>query len=203
MLFNSPPGWPQPPAGWTPPQGWKPDPSWPAPPEGWQLWIDDTPTPTFDALTTDVAEVTPPTPSPMVAEAVFESPSSVPGAPPQPVPSVEAAPVQAPPTTVDSAAMLARIRELEAALAAAQSETAGLVELSDQQVLQDVGIYRYHHPLENAAAYKERLSSLEGEMDTIIKSGRGVLAADLFTWDGSLAKGRKMVGDAAGVQRRG
>lgn len=41
MRFNPPPGWPQPPQGWTPPPGWEPDPSWPAPPPGWQLWIDD------------------------------------------------------------------------------------------------------------------------------------------------------------------
>ena len=30
-------------------------------------------------------------------------------------------------------------------------------------------------------------------MDDLVKSGRAVLAADLFTFDGSLAKGRKMV----------
>lgn len=46
-----------------------------------------------------------------------------------------------------------------------------LVDLDDQRVLQDVGIYRYHHPLEDAAAYKERLSALEAEMDEIIKAG--------------------------------
>jgi hypothetical protein len=40
MQFNSPPGWPPAPAGWTPPPGWQPDPSWPPPPPGWQLWVD-------------------------------------------------------------------------------------------------------------------------------------------------------------------
>jgi hypothetical protein len=39
-IYNPPPNWPQPPAGWTPPPDWKPDPSWPEPPEGWQVWID-------------------------------------------------------------------------------------------------------------------------------------------------------------------
>ncbi|HWD82566.1 MAG TPA: excalibur calcium-binding domain-containing protein [Kribbella sp.] len=39
--FNSPPGWPAPPApGWQPPPGWKPDPSWPPAPAGWAFWLD-------------------------------------------------------------------------------------------------------------------------------------------------------------------
>src|SRR5690625_1308902 len=39
--YNSPPGWPPPPEGWTPPPGWQPDPSWPPAPAGWQFWVDD------------------------------------------------------------------------------------------------------------------------------------------------------------------
>ena len=34
-----------------------------------------------------------------------------------------------------------------------------VVELDDERVLQDVGIYRYHHPLENAVAYRDRLDA--------------------------------------------
>ncbi|MFC4071692.1 DUF4041 domain-containing protein [Actinoplanes subglobosus] len=99
--------------------------------------------------------------------------------------------------------LLAHIAELEAALAQAKGQTAnGVVELDDQRVLQDVGIYRYHHPLEDAAAYKERLRSLEVEMDTIVKSGRAVLAADMFTFSGSLAKGRKMTADLSKLMLR-
>jgi hypothetical protein len=74
--------------------------------------------------------------------------------------------------------------------------------LSDQRVLQDVGIYRYHHPLENAALYKERLGQLNGQVDEAVKAGRAVLAADMFTFDGSLAKGRKMVGDLSRLMLR-
>lgn len=39
--FNTPPGWPPAPEGWTPPPGWAPDPSWPPAPEGWQFWVED------------------------------------------------------------------------------------------------------------------------------------------------------------------
>lgn len=38
-VFNPPPGWPRPPAGWDPPPGWQPDPSWPPAPPGWQFWV--------------------------------------------------------------------------------------------------------------------------------------------------------------------
>jgi RsiW-degrading membrane proteinase PrsW (M82 family) len=38
-VFNPPPGWPAPPAGWQPPPGWQPDPSWPQPPAGWSFWL--------------------------------------------------------------------------------------------------------------------------------------------------------------------
>ena len=100
--------------------------------------------------------------------------------------------------------LLARIASLEAALAAAQGGEAAaeVVELSDQRVLQDVGIYRYHHPLEDAAAYKERLRELEAEMDVVIKAGKAILAADMFTFSGSLAKGRKLVGDLSKLMLR-
>jgi hypothetical protein len=39
MRFNSPPGWPVPPDGWTPTPEWRPDPSWPPAPPGWQFWL--------------------------------------------------------------------------------------------------------------------------------------------------------------------
>src|ERR1700758_5413805 len=39
VVFNPPPEWPVPPAGWQPPPGWQPDPSWPAAPAGWNFWL--------------------------------------------------------------------------------------------------------------------------------------------------------------------
>jgi len=98
--------------------------------------------------------------------------------------------------------LLRRIAELEAALAAAPSGAGDVIELNDQRVLQDVGIYRYHHPLEDAAAYKDRLGDLEAQIDSVVKTGEAVLAADMFTFDGSLAKGRRMVGDLSRLMLR-
>lgn len=87
-------------------------------------------------------------------------------------------------------------------MASRRSRHADVIDLSDQRALQDVGIYRYHHPLENAAAYKDRLRSLEGQIDDAIKSRRAILAADMFTFDGSLARGRKLVGDLSKLMLR-
>ena len=194
MRFNSPPGWPQPPEGWVPPPGWNPDPSWPEPPAGWQLWVSDEAT---DTPASEAAE-------PVEEDVEVDPPEGVQAATTLPTPTLEAeAPAPAKPQSSGDATLLARIRELEQALAAAWSGSAGeVVELNDQQVLQDVGIYRYHHPLEDAAAYKQRLESVNARVDEFVKSGQAVLASDLFTFDGSLAKGRKMTADFSKLMLR-
>lgn len=231
MRFNPPPGWPQPPEGWVPPAGWNPDPSWPDPPEGWQLWLPDAsadeqedaqPTaetepgwdPLFDPLPQqDSAPGAPPGPSASAGPAESDRVVTPTPTPDSAVSTQPAAPAEAriaAPTApvigaTGDAALLARIRDLEHALAVARAgggTDAGTVELSDQQVLQDVGIYRYHHPLEDAAAYKDRLQDLNTRIDEFVKSGTAVLASDLFTFDGSLAKGRKMTADFSKLMLR-
>ena len=182
MRYNPPPGWPTPPPGWAPPHGWKPDPSWPDAPVGWELWIRD------DGLD-DGTE-------PLVAQLSTEAQAPVEAS------HLTTTMAEDPPTRPDSAALLRRIAELESALTAARANGGDAIELSDQRVLQDVGIYRYHHPLEDAAAYKDRLGELETQIDSIVRAGQAVLAADKFTFDGSLAKGRKMVGDLSKLMLR-
>ena len=77
-----------------------------------------------------------------------------------------------------------------------------LVELSDEHVLQSVGIYRYHHPLESAAAYKVRLKALTERISHIIKSGLAIHVSSLFTFDNSLSKGRRMTRDLGRLMLR-
>ena len=62
-------------------------------------------------------------------------------------------------------------------------------------MLQEVGIYRYHHPLENAVASRARLDEFQEQIKTTIRDGRAIFASDMFTYNNSLAKGRKMVSD--------
>lgn len=181
MRFNSPPGWPQPPSDWTPPPGWKPDPAWPPLPDGWQLWIPD--------------EDAQPTPSAQVAG---QDQAEAPVQPAADLTPADALPVPAARAGIED--LLRRIADLEEALA--QSGGSEVVELNDQRVLQDVGIYRYHHPLEDAAAYKDRLADINVRIDDLVKANEAVLGADLFTFDGSLAKGRKMVNDLSKLMLR-
>ena len=143
MRFNPPPGWPSPPDGWTPPPGWNPDPSWPAPPDGWQqgTWRRRAAArerqQVRDQLGAALAGLADRRQRLLRGRHAADDPPT--------------APVAAHAAAADTAVLLTRIAELEAALAA-QITGREVIELSDQRVLQDVGIYRYHHPLENAVA---------------------------------------------------
>ncbi len=171
VVFNPPPGWPKPPAGWVPPKGWMPDPSWPPPPEGWQLWL-----PASAEAIQGQATLTASTP-----ENDFHVASSG-----------------------DSDARIAllegELRALRLQLEALASEET--VVLNDERVLQEVGIYRYHHPLETAAAYRDRLTDLSERIAILVKSNRGIQKSEIFTYDGSLAKGGKMTNDLGRLMLR-
>lgn len=78
----------------------------------------------------------------------------------------------------------------------------GVIQLDDQKVLQEVGIYRYHHPLENAAAYLPRLRDVEARAAALVREDRAIEKSNMFTFDNSLAKGRKMSGDLAKLMLR-
>ena len=41
LVFNPPPNWPAPPAGWFPTPTWRPNPAWGPIPDGWQLWVEE------------------------------------------------------------------------------------------------------------------------------------------------------------------
>lgn len=172
-LFNPPPGWQVPPGGWIPPQGWTPDPSWPPAPDGWEFWVR-------------LVALPPPPPA--------DGPSEI-CADPTAEPPVS-------PETDD--ALRRRISELEDEVARLRIEAAagGAIGLDDEQVLQDVGIYRYHHPLENAAEYKEELSDLSERIKDMVRAGDAVLASDMFTFNNSLAKGRRMTSEFSKLMLR-
>jgi hypothetical protein len=105
------------------------------------------------------------------------------------------------------AALQAELAAVRAQLAEAQRHSPGpdtpdVVVLDDERVLQEVGIYRYHHPLENAAAYKDRLRDLQDRVKDMVHRSEAILASDLFTFNNSLAKGRKMTADLSKLMLR-
>lgn len=181
LIFNPPPGWPTPPPGWVPPSGWKPDPAWPPPPPGWQLWVSaDADAGGVETSATDSADGASPTVAPAdLAEEVAG-------------------------TTEDArvALLSAEIAALRARLDAVAAGDDSAVVLDDERVLQDVGIYRYHHPLENAVAFRERLDELAGRIADLVRTGGAIEKSNLFTFDNSLAKGRKMTNDLSKLMLR-
>lgn len=206
LVFNPPPGWPAPPAGWEPPEGWTPDPSWPQAPPGWSFWVPAPPSPT------PAATVDPPAPAPAANEphgalATAEAPATPPA-------DAEVQRITALEDELQGAqADLARVtEELTTAQAELAKRTAtptptpqaddDLVELDDERVLQAVGIYRYHHPLENAEEYREQLRDLQGRIKDAVRQGHAIEASEMFTFDNSLAKGRRMVADLSKLMLR-
>lgn len=174
--FNPPPGWPKPPEGWVPPRGWTPDPAWPPPPPGWQLWISvDSAESSADLLAKSDTRSGPP------SDAVVTS-------------SVRAD---------ERVALLeAENAALRAQLQAVDTDAGNVVELNDERVLQDVGIYRYHHPLENAVAYRERLDGIGVRIAEMVKAGTAIEKSNMFTFDGSLAQGRSLANNLAKLMLR-
>ena len=173
-VFNPPPGWPPPPAGWQPPTGWTPDPGWPAPPEGWQLWLPSGGSPDTDGPG-------------------GEKPQLPPADTTEPKPSADAARI---------AFLEAENANLRRRLAEDSAASDSYVELDDGRILQEVGIYRYHHPLENAASFRDRLEEIEARTAELVKLGGAIVKSNLFTFDNSLAKGRRMTDDLAKLMLR-
>ncbi|HEY0640926.1 MAG TPA: DUF4041 domain-containing protein [Pseudonocardiaceae bacterium] len=123
-----------------------------------------------------------------------------------------------PPATPPPPKQNARVYELEAEVdtlrqqladadrrAREQQQSAGdddLVELDDARLLQQVGIYHYHHPLENAELYRERLTELREQIKAMVKADKAIEASDRFSFNNSLAAGRKMTADFSKLMLR-
>lgn len=180
LVFNPPPGWPKPPADWEPPADWKPDPNWPTPPPGWELWIAA---------------------APDGSAPKEDDNSAVSAAPPQTADEYDETNARRD-ITSELDLLKAENTALRRHIEALGDKTDDVVELDDELVLQSVGIYRYHHPLENAAAYKTRLNDLATRIAETIKAKRAIVRSNTFTFDNSLAKGRRMTDDLAKLMLR-
>lgn len=181
LVFNPAPGWPKPPANWKPPRGWTPDPSWPEPPPDWRLWVS------AGSSSGD----------PEAADRKTDTSAE----PAQTITSTE-------PISAETTDAVNKVSFLEAEVAKLRAQLqqfaamGDLVTLNDEQILQDVGIYRYHHPLESAVAYKSRLDELSTQIADVVKAKGAIKMSNLFTFDNSLAKGRKMSNDLGKLMLR-
>jgi hypothetical protein len=156
-----------------------PPPGWPKPPPGWQPPAGWSPDPSWPAMP-DGWEL-------------WGSASSD---------SVEVDSKSAPlPETDDVASLQAKIVELQSQIALNQTQDEVII-LSDEAVLQSIGIYRYHHPLENAASYKAKLNEIESNIVALVKSSQAIEVSNMFTFENSLAKGKKMSSDLGKLMLR-
>lgn len=68
-----------------------------------------------------------------------------------------------------------------------------LVETRETAILQEVGVYQYRHPLDDALAYKTRLTGLQARIKDAVRAGSAVRGATNWTVNGSAREGSKMV----------
>lgn len=91
-------------------------------------------------------------------------------------------------------------READQQRARVAAELAALrdrvVETDETAILQEVGVYRYQHPLDDAVAYRSELSRLQAQIKAMARKDGGAISATT-TWqvNGSAAQGRKLVSD--------
>ena len=92
----------------------------------------------------------------------------------------------------DAALAEVQLRELRRSIVVTQ-ETA---------LLQEVGIYEYHHVLADAVAYKSALADLSDKIKATVSKGNAVRGNTSWTVNGSATQGRKMVSDFSKLMLR-
>jgi hypothetical protein len=121
----------------------------------------------------------------------------------------------------------ARVAEARAELAAVQAQAAEAVQLRDAAraetgtlmeslrairaevvatdevaALQEVGIYEYRHPLQDAVAYKSRLADVKDRAKAMVTARTAVMSATSWTVNGSAQQGTAMVREVSRLMLR-
>lgn len=91
-------------------------------------------------------------------------------------------------------------RQLETDLAALRQR---VVVTREEEVLQEVGVYHYHHPLADSVAYREELARLRDQIKVAVqRDGGAIEATTSWSVNGSATEGRKMVRDFSKLMLR-
>lgn len=78
-----------------------------------------------------------------------------------------------------------------------------VVETEETAMLQEAGVYRYHHQLENAVAYQKRLDDINQRIKEFMKNeGSAVYGATNWTVNGSATQGARMVRETSKLMLR-
>ena len=102
---------------------------------------------------------------------------------------------------IEIAQVQAELNQLREALTSARHELASvqaeLVLVRDEQILQEIGIYEYEHPLDHSFQYKDALDRIKAQYKAMAKSNQAVSAITGWQVNGSEAEGRRMVNDTS------
>ncbi|MEA2890034.1 MAG: hypothetical protein QOI05_827 [Bradyrhizobium sp.] len=100
----------------------------------------------------------------------------------------------------DKSQAAAELEEIRRRMKDAQ---AAIVATDDLALLQEVGVYRYRHPLSDAVAYQNALAEIDNQIKSMVKKdGGAVLATTSWTVNSSATEGRKMVRDFSKLMLR-
>jgi hypothetical protein len=100
---------------------------------------------------------------------------------------------------VAQGALRAAAQGLEGEIVALRAQ---LVELSDEAVLQEVGIYQFSHPLDSSVEYSDWLKQVRQHCKTLQSGGLAVTATSSWTVNNSQKEGQRMVRDLSKLMLR-
>ncbi|MCB9563166.1 MAG: DUF4041 domain-containing protein [Kofleriaceae bacterium] len=89
-------------------------------------------------------------------------------------------------------ALRQEVRELEALV----------TETRDAVLMQEVGLFRYAHPLETSAEYKAPLTDIQAQMAAMAKRGEAITEAKTWVINGSEKEGAKLVSSISKLMLR-
>lgn len=99
-----------------------------------------------------------------------------------------------------------QVLQARAQLAATQNQLAEaraqIVVTEEQALLQEVGIYVYRHPLDDAVAYKSKLADVRDTLKAMVKNNQAVEASTNWTVNNSAQQGAKMIRDFSKLMLR-
>ncbi|MBY6540308.1 DUF4041 domain-containing protein [Rhodococcus sp. BP-349] len=99
----------------------------------------------------------------------------------------------------EATSLRSELGQLSARIGSARAE---LVETLAQQEQQAVGLYAYHHPAQTSVQLKDELLRLQSEIKERIRDKSAITATANFTFNNSLAQGKKFVADMSRIMLR-
>jgi hypothetical protein len=96
----------------------------------------------------------------------------------------------------------AAMAEADTAMRNLRAARAQVIATDEVAALQEVGIYEYRHPLQDAVAYKSRLADIRDQTKAMVAARTAVMSATSWTVNGSAQKGTAMIREVSKLMLR-